>query len=279
MNREPARIITDEEVAAFRRDGVVHLKGLFDADWVTEMETAFDHAISHLGPSGMNMVPPGQQGAYYMDLGLWMRHEFFRKLALESPAVGAAARLMGSDKIWLYDDQLFVKEPGTSAPTIFHQDAGYFRCHGFQICGMWLTADRVDRASGALGFVRGSHLWGKVFKPRAFTAASAALYAKARAGEDMPAPPIIEDEIDKYDIVYFDYEPGDCTFHHVRTLHGASGNASATRRRRAISVRYCGDDAVYAARPYAPAQPHIDVDLEEGAPIGCAVHPQVWPRA
>lgn len=278
MNISPLRPITDEEVATFRRDGVVHLKGLFDADWLAELQDGFEVAIANLGPSGMNMVAPDQTGAYFMDLGLWMRHDFFRKLALQSPAAEVAARLMESSRIWLYDDQLFVKEPGTSAPTIFHQDAGYFRCHGFQICGIWLTADYVDRASGALGFVRGSHLWGKVFRPRAFTKVSAALYDGTQARDDLPVLPVIEDEIDRHDIVYFDYEPGDCTFHHVRTLHGASGNSSSTRRRRAISVRYCGDDVVYAARPYAPAQPHIAVDLAEGAPIGCAVHPLVWPR-
>ncbi len=279
MNASPLRKITADEIETFRRDGVVHLRGLFDADWLAELIDGFEVAIRNLGPSGMNMVSPGQAGAYYMDLGLWMRHGFFRRLALESPAAEAAASLMGARKVWLYDDQLFVKEPGTSAPTIFHQDAGYFRCSGEQICGMWLTADHVDRASGALGFVRGSHLWGDVYKPRAFTQRSAALYAGARSDDGMPAMPVIEDDIGKYDIVYFDYEPGDCSFHHVRTIHGASGNSSSTRRRRAISVRYCGDDVVYAARPYAPAQPHIDVELAEGAPIAHKVHPQVWPRA
>lgn len=224
------------------------------------------------------MSTPEQGGAFYMDLGLRLRHDFFARLALDSPAPAIAARLLRSENIWLYDDQMFVKEPGAGAPTIFHQDAGYFRVDGMQLCAIWITPDRVTRSSGALGFVRGSHRWGKVFKPRAFTEASSALYDRAHGGEDMEPMPVVEDDLDAYDIVYFDYEPGDCTVHHVRTLHGAEGNSYSDRRRRGISIRYCGDDAVYAPRPYAPKQPHIDVDLKPGAPIGCEIHPRVWPR-
>ena len=279
MNREPLRDVTEEEIETFERDGVVLLKGMFDADWIQAMQDGFDAAIHDLGPLGKNMATEDQGGAYYMDLGLWMRHPFFRELALASPGAAIAAQLMRSKNIWLYDDQMFVKEPGTNSPTIFHQDAGYFLVDGMQLCGMWLTPDHVTRATGSLGFIRGSHRWGKVYRPRPFSEASAALYDGTDAGADMEFLPSIEDDIDAYDIVYFDYEPGDCTFHHVRTAHGASGNSHANHRRRGISVRYCGDDAVYEPRPYAPRQPHIDVDLAPGAPIAADVHPQVWPRA
>jgi ectoine hydroxylase-related dioxygenase (phytanoyl-CoA dioxygenase family) len=271
--------VTDEEIATFWRDGVVLLKGMFDADWLKAMYDGFETAIHNLGSLGRNMVTPEQTGAYYMDLGLWMRHAFFRRLAIDSPAPAIAAQVLKSKKAWLYDDQLFVKEPGTSAPTIFHQDAGYFRCHGNQICAMWLTADHVDPSSGSLGYVRSSHLWNQVYKPRPFSKTNADLYKSVKNEDGLGDMPPIDEHPEKYDIVYFNYEPGDCSIHHVRTIHGAAGNSSTTRRRRAISVRYCGDDVVYAPRPYAPKQPHIDVDLPAGAPIGCDVHPLVWPRA
>lgn len=279
MNKEPLRDVTEAEIAAFERDGVVLLKGMFDVDWVEAMEEGFETAIHDLGPLGSNMATAEQGGAYYMDIALWRRHEFFRQLAVDSPGPRLAAQLMRSEKIWLYDDQMFVKEPGTNAPTIFHQDAGYFLIDGMQLCGMWVTPDHVTRATGSLGFIRGSHRWGKVFKPRPFSAASSALYAKTDAGADMEYLPSIEDDIDAHDIVYFDYEPGDCTFHHVRTVHGASGNSHSEHRRRGISVRYCGDDAVYEARPYAPGQPHLEAGLTPGDPIGLGHHPLVWPRA
>ncbi len=48
-----------------------------------------------------------------------------------------------------------------------------------------------------------------------------------------------------HEILSFVTEPGDITVHHARTIHGADGNASTDIRRRAVSVRYCGDDVRY----------------------------------
>ena len=62
--------------------------------------------------------------------------------------------------------------------------------------------------------------------------------------------------------------------HHARTIHGAPGNASSTRRRRAVSVRYCGDDVRFHRRPGAPLKP-----WQEGASDGAALDPADSPIA
>ena len=278
MHKEPMRAITDREVETFRTDGVVLLKGLFAPEWIEGLKQGVELAMREPGPFGKNLVAPGETGMFFMDFGIWMRHPFFRELALESPAPAIAARLFGTQNLWWYDDQMFVKEPGTGAPTIFHQDTPHFKCSGLQVCALWLTVDHVDKSSGSLGYVRGSHLWGKEFRPRAFTKVSAQLYDGQQADASMHTIPPIDEHPENYDIVYFDYEPGDCSVHHGRTIHGAPGNFSSTRRRRAISLRYCGDDVRYAARPYAPAQPHLEIGQKEGDPIESSVHPKVWPR-
>ena len=43
--------------------------------------------------------------------------------------------------------------------------------------------------------------------------------------------------------------------HHARTLHAAGGNRSATQRRRAISVRYAGDDVRTRLAPARHSRP------------------------
>jgi len=77
-------------------------------------------------------------------------------------------------------------------------------------------------------------------------------------------------------IVTFDTEPGDVTIHHARTIHGAGPNMS-NRSRRAISLRYCGDDAVYLTRPGSPAKAH-HVNVVEGAELHNDDCPIVWRR-
>ena len=81
------------------------------------------------------------------------------------------------------------------------------------------------------------------------------------------------------DILTFATTPGDVVVHHARTLHAAGGNRSATTRRRAISVRYCGDDARTFLRPGAPAKAH-QREWSNGTPLAAvdrADHPRVWP--
>lgn len=280
MNSLPLREITDEEVATFERDGVVFLPGMFDADWIGRMSEGFEAAIRDLGPFGRDYNPEGESGAFYMDLGMWKRHEAFRAFATESPAAALAARMMRSSTVHLYDDQLFVKEPGTNYPTPFHQDWTYFHFDGWQICGIWFTVDEVDAETSALGYVRGSHKWNRSFKPIPIGGnRSNDLYAAKPSGADdvLEMLPDIEANPDAYDLVYFDYKPGDCSVHHIRTIHGAKGNPSGTRRRRAVTARFCGDDATFLRRTYAPDQGH-SLALKDGDPIGGPDYPQVWPR-
>ena len=68
-----------------------------------------------------------------------------------------------------------------------------------------------------------------------------------------PIPEILGHEAD-FDIVVFAPEPGDLVVHHLGTLHGAGGNASPTTARRAITIRYGGDDVRYRFRRFAPPQ-------------------------
>ncbi len=249
---------------------------MFDPDWVALLGRSVDaHLASH---KTRNLVEEGQSGGFYLDNGVWMRSDAMRRIALELPAAEIAARLLGTRNLWLYDDQMLVKEPGTSAPTPWHQDATYFKCAGSQICAIWFPADAATPETGAVSYIRGSHKWGKEYLPPRWAKNSSLLYDDNARPPELAELPDIDAKLADYDILNFSYEPGDCSVHHVRTVHGSRGNSSSTRRRRAISIRYCGDDVVYASRPYAPPQPHLKEDKKDGDPIASALHPQVWPH-
>jgi ectoine hydroxylase-related dioxygenase (phytanoyl-CoA dioxygenase family) len=80
----------------------------------------------------------------------------------------------------------------------------------------------------------------------------------------------------EYDIVHFDTKPGDVVAFHLSIVHYASGNHTAGRR-RAISLRYAGDDATYAVRKRGPKLPR-DPGLKHGDPLGGELFPVAWPR-
>ena len=139
-----------------------------------------------------------------------------------------------------------MKEPGALERTAWHQDLSYFHVDGEQLCTTWCPLDPVDAETGAVRYARGSHRW----------------------DDGLPAEPVREHDADpgnrgragtrrrharrRAEILTFETEPGDVVVHHARTLHAAGGNRSSSTRRRAISVRYCGDDARVLVRAGAP---------------------------
>lgn len=290
MNRAPLRPITDAEVDAFERDGVVCLAGVLDQDWVMRMRTALDWVLAHPSVHGADLGRAGDSGRFVYDNWLWRFSADFRALAFDSPVASLAARMMRSRCANLVFDFLLVKEPHTSTPTIWHQDQPAINLDGTQTCGIWLPLDHVTYESGAVEWVRGSHRWPL---HRAVTAGDPDKhgYLKGDAGiaggEDegrhRPPLPDISANRDRYDIVWFETVPGDAIVSNLRIAHGAPGNATAGRR-RAIGYRFAGDDAVYYERKTKLViKPPVDAGLKHGDPFPDdprhPVFPRVWPRA
>lgn len=190
-------------------------------------------------------------------------------ICLNSELPEIAAEIMQSKKTNFYLEQLFFKDVGAAQRTAFHQDKPYFEIEGEQCLTIWCATDIVTRENGAMGYVVGSHKWGKLYKPNNFVSQNSLPGAE---GEDMPD---IEGNEEKYNVVYFDVEPGDVIIHHYATLHGATGNTSATRMRRAGAFRYCGDDATFIRRKTAPPKAFQTNVLKVGDPLDSEDFPVV----
>ena len=70
-------------------------------------------------------------------------------------------------------------------------------------------------------------------------------------------------------------EPGDAVPFDFRTVHGARGNAAASRR-RALSLRWLGDDARYAERPGRTSPPYPGHGMTAGQRLREDWFPVVW---
>ena len=170
-----------------------------------------------------------------MNVFMWRWDQDFRDFALNSPLAELGASLMEADRVSLFYDQAFVKEPGTREVTQWHQDLPFWPALGNDIISLWVALTPVTLEGSGVEYVAGSHKWGKFYqaqtpdKDRKFT--NAALE---------PCPNFSELRDDpKYRFISWDCQPGDVICHHPLTIHGAGANP-LTNRRSAISVRYAG---------------------------------------
>lgn len=268
MSPSLPRAITDAELRAYREDGVVCLRGMFDADWVERLRAAVDADKAAPSPMAKNINEEGGTGDFTSDTFVWRHVEGFRQAVFSSPGAALAGAVMGAAKVNLIFDQILVKEPGTSTRTLWHHDGTYWPVAGDQISTLWVALDHVGTDTGAVEYVKGSHRWGKRFLAVSFN-------PNQKYEEDLPPVPDIDAERDRYDFAQFDMAPGDCTLHHALTVHGAPGNTSTSQRRRAYVQRWAGDDVVYNPRPNLQRMLE-DPGVAPGAPLDSDLFPVVW---
>ena len=308
-----SRPVSDEERATFWRDGVVALRGIYPIEWVDQLRTAMDEVFDRrpteatqaarvTGTSAegsrtdmaerANVLLAQDRGAglalqdgrapvgrsvVETDACSW--HAGLRAHHTTGPLPQLVAQLTDSAKVILYSDQLFLKEPGSSVMTPWHQDKPYWVMQGEKVAVCWVPVDEVTIESGAMGYVIGSHRWGKIFKPSDFITATGTFpTAGGIFYDDLDDLPRVDENPDRYEVRRFEAGPGDVIVHHWMTLHGSTGNVSATKIRRAASVRYAGDDVTFFQRRSSPEPFRHSVQLEDGDPLENASRfPVVWP--
>nr|WP_064494655.1 phytanoyl-CoA dioxygenase family protein [Pseudomonas chengduensis] len=265
----PVRALTDEEIQRYRDDGVIMIKGAIDPNWMALVESGIDAARGDASLVGRFMSRKVE--GYQMDIFLWKRIDALRDLVYYGPFARWAQQLMGSQQVRFFYDQMFVKEPGTDAPTPWHQDLSFWPISGEQICSFWIPCDPVNRENSGLLYVKGSHKWPQRFK------AISPDYVAAIIDERMDDIPDINAHPERYELLDWDMEPGDILMFHPLTLHGSYGNQSRTRRRRALALRWVGDDVVYA--PSAKRMPiHFEHCSVPGGPLQGAAFPRILPE-
>jgi len=285
-------LVSDAERETFWRDGVVCLRKVMPMEWIDHMVEPLEEALTSRATANLSqmaddlaagagairlvderVVAAGAAGVprghFLAGTDHWREQPEFLDFALHSPLPGIVAALLGSEHVWLYEDSVLVKEPGSEEKTAWHQDMAYFALAGNLVATSWVPLDPVTAITGAVRYVAGSHHDRTKFRPGTFV-------TDVSFGDaDAVDVPDYDDErvAGAARIISFDTEPGDVVVHHARTIHGAGGNASATTRRRAISVRYAGDGTTYEPAPGLAKSHH------EGMVVGAALDPTACPLA
>lgn len=272
--RKPgADLVCAEDARRFCEEGVVCLRGLFERQWLDQLASGIEDNLMRPGPQAQFYTSDEDKGFFFADHAVWQDIEQYRNFVLHSPAAEIAGRLMDANQVNLFFDNLMVKDAGTPARSPWHQDVPYWPIEGDQMCTVWLTLDPVPKENSP-EFVRGSHRWGKAYKPLSFYEPESEYDERPEALEVIPD---IESNRDQYELLSFEMAPGDVLAFDGHVIHGAPGNTTNTRR-LAFATRWAGETMTYAIRAghMHPTFPHCG--LRHGDPLGGTTFPVVWRR-
>jgi ectoine hydroxylase-related dioxygenase (phytanoyl-CoA dioxygenase family) len=265
----------DHEIlkAAFEADGAVVIRALLGPAEIELAERGVEANLARPSPRAIIASPDGSPGRFFEDFRNWERIEAYRRLTERSRAAELAGRLMGSRRARLHHDHLLVKEAGTRQKTPWHQDLPYYNIDGVQTCSLWIAIDPVPLES-SLRFVAGSHR-GPWLMPRTFMTNERRWFPEGSLAELPDIDADLEADPRAHRILGWPLARGDAIAFHMLTLHAAGG---ASGRRRALSLRFIGDDVVHAPRPWktSPDFPELEGTLAAGAPMDHPLFPVVW---
>lgn len=266
--------VPEEQVRRFERDGAVCLRGVIASRWVERLQAGVDRVLARKGMvADMALTVAGHPVRHVREQFLWRQDPDVRAFILESGAGAIAGQLLRSDKVNVLFDHLRVREPVLSEPLSWRQDLPCWPIDGDQALTLWVPLDPLTLDTGAVEYVKGSHLWGGRYHPVLTDTPE----NHARANKDPPDCPPIHQHRDAYEILCWDLQPGDCVAAHGLTLYSSGGNHPGTQRRRGLTTCWTGDDVTFMPGNVALNLPE-DPGLTRGDALDSGLFPVVWRR-
>ena len=108
--------VSDETESAIRKyhtNGASVIRGILYQKWISTVREAIQRVLDHPGSASVEYTPKGEEGRYYGDFFLWRRDPDFEEFMRHSPLPAIAAKVLKSNSIRFFYDQLLVKEPLT----------------------------------------------------------------------------------------------------------------------------------------------------------------------
>ena len=214
------KIISENEVIRFKKDGAILLKNKFKKKWIDLLKHGINKAKANPSPRFTNHTKDKNLPSYLEDFWTWNLHEEFTDFVYNSPTAKIASELLGAKKINLVMDNWFFREAGSKSKPPFHHDISYFDFDG-SMCVLWLPLEPVKKQDG-IAWVKGSHLWDRLFLRTRFNDGHQVdgIAGEVNGKKYEITPDILKNKSD-YEFLEWDLELGDCVFFDIRALHGA----------------------------------------------------------
>ena len=249
--------LTEESVAAYRCDGFLKIPGVLTRDEAEHWRQRY-LALSQDEAERANANCP--KPIFTQMVNLWERHPELLGLTLH-PRLRGLGRALAGVPLRPWHDHLLQKEANTGTPTAWHQDQPYWphrvdHPEGAHCPSFWVALVDVPEERGCMSFIPGSH------RHRDLLAQDIGdrrdLFGKCPELEWAPK-------------VTLPLRAGDCTVHHGRCAHMASGNRT-DQARVALSIIYMDADTRCNGRGHCVIN---DLGLKDGDLIRAERFPEI----
>jgi ectoine hydroxylase-related dioxygenase (phytanoyl-CoA dioxygenase family) len=248
-------MIEQSVIELFETEGAVAVPGLLDGDWIQSLRDAMPEILQATYDPTERMTGQGTAKVKSRD-GIWRECEAFARFLFQSPIGEAAAAVMRSSTVRLYEDLLLYKDAGADGASGWHRDSPHWPLSGHQLSSVWFSLEPVTSVTGAMKFVVGSHL----DPDEVATAEMSGL---------------TDSDLASRSVITFEADPGDVVVFHPRVLHTAYGSAP-DRPRRTFTIRFMGDDIRWRPRRSVFHPWMRECGLQKGDVLDHPWFPVVW---
>ena len=203
------------QIEQYARDGyTLFQQPVYAPDKFARLSAIFEENLARFGAENLDMIH--------------FRDERLLEFLLCDEILDIVEPLVGPN-IGLWSSGFISKEAFKGAATPWHEDSAYWK--GListmeNICTVWLALDVVDRENGAMQVIPGTHSNG---------------FSQYEATENVAlgifGQQIKADQVNESRAVVFELQPGQCSLHEARIIHGAEANTSP-RRRAGYTIRF-----------------------------------------
>ena len=193
--------ITEEQIRTLEEDGVVHIKGVFDQEWVDYLRNATAYQVQE--PHFWAFAGTASRLYDYIQRNVWQTNRAFASFYYHSAMGHVLAQCGRTDEIRVSTDLLMVN-PNKGFK--WHQDNQNGPITWDEGIRFWITMDETPKEYGAPVYLRSSHRNTAVDEQAVFV-------------------DIQQDGLDEYRDKKLEFRtmPGDMLVWHPRTIHKVDG--------------------------------------------------------
>jgi len=252
--------ITEEQIQTLERDGVVHISGVFDDEWIDYLRKATAHQVEE--PHFWAFAGTASKLYDYIQRNVWQTNSAFARFYYHSAMGHVLAQCGRTDEIRVSTDLLMVN-PNKGFK--WHQDNQNGPITWEEGLRFWITMDETPKDYGAPVYLQGSHRNGVVDEQAVFV-------------------DIDQDGLEDYNRKKLEFRtmPGDMLIWHPRTIHKVDGPADGiwTSYRRVLGGTVAKGGSIYhdkrgSGGVLSDLGRH---GLEDGKPLKSSFFPKVYPK-